>query len=39
VPKPEPKRREVRAFASPEDADAVAVELAADYAAISVLPA
>jgi integrase len=39
VPNPEPKRREVQAFATPEDVEAIADELAAEYSLIPVLAA
>jgi integrase len=39
VANPEPKRREVQAFATPEDVEAVADELAAEYQLIPVLAA
>lgn len=37
VANPEPKRREVQTFASPEDVEAVADELASEYALIPIL--
>jgi integrase len=39
VPNPEPKRREVQAFATPEDVEAVADELPTEYALIPILGA
>jgi integrase len=39
VANPEPKRREVQAFATPEDVEAVADELAAEYRLIPILAA
>lgn len=39
VANPEPKRREVQAFANPEDVDGIADELAAEYRLIPILAA